>query len=155
MLARGLVAVSLAVTGASALTKNCRPESSTTLAIWPLARGAKTVGQTISVARTSHAAFAVRFTIVPWGKPTTIQQFSNLLQSGQSLISPRPGQGQYPFGTRNPAEQPAEIARPWLILRIPGRLSTARHGFWQYPDYNKGSRREGTLNKALFRAAVS
>src|SRR6266513_2598877 len=68
MLARGLVAVSLAVTGASALTKNCRPESSTTLAIWPLAPGAKTAEQTISVARTSHAAFAVRFTIVPLGK---------------------------------------------------------------------------------------
>src|SRR5256885_16907254 len=64
MLARGLVAVSLAVTGASALTKNCRPESSTTLAIWPLVPGAKTVEQTISVARTSHAAFAVRFTMV-------------------------------------------------------------------------------------------
>src|SRR5207244_11762965 len=68
----GSGAGSLAVAGASASTDNCRPESSTTLAIWPLARGAKAVGQTISVARTSHAAFAVRFTIVPWGKPTTI-----------------------------------------------------------------------------------
>src|SRR6266480_7495096 len=155
MLARGLVAVSLAVSGASALTKNCRPESSTTLAIWPLVPGAKTVEQTISVARTSHAAFAVRFTIVPWGRPTTI---SNLLQSGQSLISPRPGQGQYPFGTRDPAEQSAEIARRWLILRIRARGGDCLPQdtvFWRSLDYNKGSRREGMLNKALFRAAVS
>src|SRR6266699_2929587 len=95
MLARGLVAVSLAVTGASALTKNCRPESSTTLAIWPLVPGAKTVEHTISVARTSHAAFAVRFTIVPWGRPTTIfkplteRTLLNIAPTGSGSISLR------------------------------------------------------------------
>src|SRR2546421_23420 len=118
MLVRGFVAVSLA--GGSALTKNRRPELSTTRAIWPLAPCAKTVAQRASVARRNHAAFAVRFTIVPLGKATTIW---NLLQSGQSLVSLRPGWGQCPFGTRGPAERSTrrEIAWRWLVLRIRAR----------------------------------
>src|SRR5258708_21996 len=72
MLVRAFDAVSLADTGGSAFTKKCRPASSTTLAIWPLApcakKAAKTVAQMASVARWSPAAIAVRFIIVPLGK---------------------------------------------------------------------------------------
>src|SRR5260370_7205541 len=72
MLVRAFEAVSLADTGGSAFTKKCRPASSTTLAIWPLApcakKAAKTVAQIASVARWSPAVIAVRFIIVPLGK---------------------------------------------------------------------------------------
>src|SRR5260370_2722965 len=67
MLGRDFEAVSLADTGGSAFTKKCRPASSTTLAIWPLApcakKAAKRVAQRTGVARWSPAVIAVRFII--------------------------------------------------------------------------------------------
>src|SRR5260370_40465225 len=55
----------------------------------------------------------------------------------------------------------------WLVLRIRARrsdvgparaaLETAcrKTRFWHFRDYNKGSSREGTLSKAIFRPVVS
>src|SRR5260370_1240243 len=71
MLERGFVAVSLADMGGSALTKKRRPESSTTLAICALARGAKSVAkadaiktaQRTSVPRRVHPLIAARLII--------------------------------------------------------------------------------------------
>src|SRR6266699_634788 len=98
MLVRGFEALSLAVNGGSAFTKNGRPASSTTLAIWPLAPRAKTVAQRTSVARRSPAVIAVRFFIIlPWERQ---QQFCSLLQSAQFSTWPR--SGQCPFSTRAP-----------------------------------------------------
>src|SRR5258708_32852066 len=74
MLVRGLVAVSLADKGGSALTKNCRPESSTILAICaPLPPGARNVpeidamkiAQRTGVPRRIHPVIAVRLIILP------------------------------------------------------------------------------------------
>src|SRR6266550_626792 len=116
MLVRGFEALSLAVNGGSAFTKNGRPASSTTLAIWPLAPRAKTVAQRTSVARRSPAVIAVRFFIIlPWERQ---QQFCSLLQSGQFSTWPR--SGQCPFSTRAPrrAVYPGEDdAWRWLSLR--------------------------------------
>src|SRR6266576_4875115 len=101
MLVRGFEALSLAVNGGSAFTKNGRPASSTTLAIWPLAPRAKTVAQRTSVARRSPAVVAVRFFIIlPWERQ---QQFCSLLQSGQFSTWSR--SGQCPYSTRAPAER--------------------------------------------------
>src|SRR6267142_6620569 len=98
MLVRGFEAWSLAVNGGSAFTKNGRPASSATLAIWPLAPRAKTVAQRTSVARRSPAVIAVRFFIIlPWERQ---QQFWSLLQNGQ--FSTLPHGGQCPFSTRAP-----------------------------------------------------
>src|ERR1700686_2720843 len=98
MLVRRFEALSLAVNGGSAFTKNGRPASSTTLAIWPLAPRAKTVAQRASVARRSPAVIAVRFFIsLPWERQ---QQSWSLLQSGQFSTSPR--SGQCLFSTRAP-----------------------------------------------------
>src|SRR6267378_7700578 len=67
MLVRGFVAVSFGEIGGSAFTKNCRPPSSTTLAIWPLApfakKDARKIAQDASVARWNHAVIAVRLII--------------------------------------------------------------------------------------------
>src|ERR1700674_5827616 len=115
MLVRGFEALSLAVNGGSAFTKNGRPSSSTTLAIWPLAPRAKKVAQRTSVARRSPAVIAVRFFIsLPWERQ---QQFWSLLLSGQFSTLPR--SGQCPFSTRAAAERSTlgEIAWRWLILR--------------------------------------
>src|SRR6266480_2227296 len=98
MLVRGFEALSLAVNGGSAFTKNGRPASSTTLAIWPLAPRAKTVVQRTIVARRSPAVIAVRlFIILPSERQ---QQFCSLLQSGQFSTWSR--SGQCPFSTRAP-----------------------------------------------------
>src|SRR5882762_8136713 len=109
MLVRGFEAWSLAVNGGSAFTKNGRPASSTTLAIWPLAPRAKTVAQRTSVARRSPAVIAVRFFIIlPCERQ---QQFWSLLQNGQ--FSTLPHGGQCPFSTRAPPPN----GLPW---RSPG-----------------------------------
>src|SRR6267378_5416075 len=74
MVARGLPAPSLSATGGSALTNSWRPVGSETLAIWAPARRAKKLAQRTSVPRRSPAVIAVRFTIVPRGRQTTILQ---------------------------------------------------------------------------------
>src|SRR6266403_5903666 len=115
MLVRGFEAMSLAVNGGSAFTKNGRPASSTTLAIWPLAPRAKTVAQRTSVARRSFDVIAVRFFIIlPWERQ---QQFCRLLQRGQFSTPPR--SGQCPFSTRAPALRSTlwGIAWQWLFMR--------------------------------------
>src|SRR5712692_4214651 len=114
MLVRGLEALSLAVTRGSAFTKNRRPSSSTTLAIWPLAplanKVAKKIAQKTSVVRMSHVVIAVRFIIrllpdpvqfASFGRKTTI--FEAILQRVQ--LSTLPRSGQCPFGTSAPAER--------------------------------------------------
>src|SRR5438105_8550081 len=67
MLVRGFVAESLGVIGGSAFTKNCRPSSLTTLAIWALAsfvkKAAKKIAQKASVVLISPAVVAVRLII--------------------------------------------------------------------------------------------
>src|SRR5713226_8223667 len=114
------------------------------------------------------------------------QQFGNRLQSGQCLISSRPGRGQCPIGTKGfrravysrvGRQAMARLAKPcwrgWrpgqgrtcndpvrvapAMTRLgPGlKLYPAGHASGARPDYSKGSRREGILNRALFRAAVS
>src|SRR5207245_276245 len=68
MVVCGLLALSLAVTGGSALVKNRRPSSSTTLAIWALAPRAKNVAWDASNPRRSPAVYAARVRIMPLGK---------------------------------------------------------------------------------------
>src|SRR5467141_346308 len=69
MLARAFVALSLALTGGSAFTKNCRPSSLTTLAICAFAlfakKHAQKIAQRTSVPRRSHAVIVVRLFIMP------------------------------------------------------------------------------------------
>src|SRR5216683_3400407 len=73
MLVRGFEAVSLADKGGSAFTKNCRPESSTTLVICALALcaknvakiSAKRIAQRTGVPRRIHPVIAVRLNIPP------------------------------------------------------------------------------------------
>jgi hypothetical protein len=59
------VAVSLSDRGGSAFTKKLRPAPSTTLAIWPLAPGAKKFAQRTSVPEISHVVIVVRLFIMP------------------------------------------------------------------------------------------
>src|SRR6266480_7711084 len=116
MLVRGFEALSLAVNGGSAFTKNGRPASSTTLAIWPLAPRAKTVAQRTSVARRSLDMIAVRFFIIlPWERQ---QQFCRRLQSGQFSTPPR--SGQCLFSTRAPRQTvypEGDCLARWLFMR--------------------------------------
>jgi hypothetical protein len=65
MVLRGFEAVSFGVLRGSAFTKKCRPSSSMTLAIWPLAPGAKKFAQRTSVPEISHVVIAVRLCIMP------------------------------------------------------------------------------------------
>src|SRR5229473_3855808 len=74
MVVRGLAPPNFSVARGSALTKSCRPVGSETLAIWAPARGAKRLAHRTSVPRRSPAVIAVRFTIVPRGRQTTILQ---------------------------------------------------------------------------------
>src|SRR5216684_6810973 len=123
MLVRAFEAVSLADTGGSAFTKKCRPASSTTLAIWPLApcakKAAKTVAQMASVARWSPAVIAVRFIIVPLGKA------SNNFRTGYSGDSFQHycAAVNVPSVLRAPTERSTlgEIVWRWLVLRIRSR----------------------------------
>src|SRR6266700_5781431 len=102
MLERGLVAVSLADKGGSALTKNRRPESSTTLvicaALAPCARNvpeidAMKIVQRIVVPRRVHPVIAVRLIIPPRPIIRVLPGSANLLigvvsppHLGRSLI---------------------------------------------------------------------
>src|SRR5216684_1380977 len=69
MLLRGFAALSLALTGGSAFTKNCRPSSLTTLAICAFAprakKDAQKIAQDTSVPRRSRAVIVVRLFIMP------------------------------------------------------------------------------------------
>src|SRR2546421_2968529 len=143
MLVRGFEAVSLGVTGGSALTKKRRPASSTTLAIWALALCAETVAQRTSVVRRSHAAFAVRFTIVPWGKannnlePTTERTVFNIAPTRSGSMSLR-YQGPPPSVLHGDRLAMPHLANPCLrarycllqdtVLALPGIITKARGG---------------------------
>src|SRR5258708_962372 len=96
------------------------------------------------------------------------QQFWNRLQRGQFSTLLR--SGQCPFGTTGPPPNGLRLGRSlgeWLVLRIRARrcdVGPARAAletvsrktrFWHFRDYNKGSSREGTLSKAIFRPVVS
>src|SRR5258708_35263406 len=69
MLLRGFAALSLALTGGSAFTKNCRPSSLTTLAICAFAprakKDAQKIAQDTSVPRRSRAVIVLRLFIMP------------------------------------------------------------------------------------------
>src|SRR5260370_38343379 len=132
MLVRAFEAVSLPDTGGSPFTKKCRPASSTSLAIWPLApcakKAAKRVAQRTGVARWSPAVIAVRFIIrlLPrLGRGRALGKASKNLGTGHrgysfqhcpqavnvpSVLGPPPNG--LPLG---------RSLEEWLILRTPSR----------------------------------